>query len=481
MREESSSLPPRQPAEYLEVPLHWPRLLALPVLICTLGALVASYMVPKMYRSSTLILVESDKVPDSFVPKMTTENTKRRLFTLKQQILSRTRLERIIRELNPYPKDVAAGKSMSKIVESMRDAITIRTKGTDAFLVEYVHRDPVMAMRVANRLASLFIEEVTVSRTQQVEDAYDFIQKQVQEARTKLEANEEAVRVYKQKHLGTLPEQIGANLATLQRLQLEQQDLSDSIRAAEGRLDVMRKTLADQAQASGAATLDPRAELAKLRSQLATLRSRYTDRHPDVRALADRIARLEKRQATQGEAGAVEEDQDVENAPSVLTAKADLRNLVEKRDEVDQKIAAFQHRVEQTPRTEEQLALLTRDSKKLSENYLNLLGKKFEAERAEKLEARWKGENFKTLDPAGVPERPFFPSHRLFVAVGLALGLALGVGLTFAADLLDHSLKNVLELEATLSYPVLAIIPHVPRGRGRARGSIHRSEDAVQA
>jgi succinoglycan biosynthesis transport protein ExoP len=349
----------------------------------------------------------------------------------------------------------------------MRDAITIQVKGNDAFLVEYVNRDPTTAMRVANRLASLFTEESAQSRTEQVEDAYDFIRKQLDEARGQLEANEEAVRIYKERHLGTLPEQLGANLSTLQRLQLEQQSLNDTIRAAEGRIDLMQKTEADQARAAEAGTADPGAELEQLRSKLADLRSRYSELHPDVRALVKKIAELQRAQANTAATEPHREAAQPGDTPALQQARLDLGNLVAKRNEVDQKIAAFQARVEQTPRTEQELALLTRDSTVLRENYLGLLNKRFDAERAEKLERRWKGETFKTLDPAHFPEKPFSPNRLLYLVAGFLFGLVTGVGLAFAADFMDQSLRNVEELEATLSYPVLAIVTHVSEKKDR--------------
>ena len=65
----------------------------------------ASAVLPKMYRSSTFILVESEKVPDSVVPRMVAnERSERRMQTIKQEILSRTRLEQVIKDTNPYPE-----------------------------------------------------------------------------------------------------------------------------------------------------------------------------------------------------------------------------------------------------------------------------------------------------------------------------------------------------------------------------------------
>jgi polysaccharide chain length determinant protein (PEP-CTERM system associated) len=458
-------VPRREILDYLEVPLRRPRLVLIPVVLGVLGALGATFMVPKEYKSSTLILVESEKIPDSFMPKMTTETSKQRLFTLKQEILSRTRLETVIHELNPYPN--ARGRPLSKLVEDMRDAITVNVKGADAFLVEYVHRDPATAMAVANRLVTLFIEEATRARESQVEGAYDFIESQLVEARRQLEANEEALRIHKERHLGTLPEQLGANLSTLQRLQLEQQSLNDSIRAAEDRQNALQKTTTEQARAGDLAPgLDPSAEMAQLQGQLAALRARYTEEHPDVKALLGRIVRLEEALPPPPPKG-TDPPPDTHRSPLQQQSR-ELHVLKTKREELEGRIASFQARVEQTPKTEQELATLNRDSKNLRDNYQVLLNKKLEAQQAEKLEKRWKGEHFKTLDPAHLPERAFFPSRSLFLAGGLLLGLALGLGLAFSVEVLDHSLKNIAELEAVVPYPVLASIPHIP-SRGSAR------------
>ena len=72
--------------------------------------------------------------------------------------------------------------------------------------------------------------------------------------------------------------------------------------------------------------------------------------------------------------------------------------------------------VEKTPRTEQDLATLTRDYDKLKENYSALLSKQMEAQMAGRLEQRWKGDRFRMLDPASLPERPFFPKPLVVIA-----------------------------------------------------------------
>ena len=141
-----------------------------------------------------------------------------------------------------------------------------------------------------------------------------------------------------------------------------------------------------------------------------------------------------------------------------------------RRDNVEQRINDFQGRVELAPRTEQEMFTLNRDYNKLHENYLNLLNKKLDAQMAEKLEKRWKGENFRIIDTARLPERPVFPNRLLFAIGGLGLGLFIGLASSIGAELLDHSIKNIRELETVLPYPVLATVPHIPEPQPSARG-----------
>ncbi|RPI02995.1 MAG: hypothetical protein EHM71_14920, partial [Zetaproteobacteria bacterium] len=241
-RESPSPLGLRHPHEYLETPLRWPLFVVAPTLVVFVAAVALSFVLPKRYHSSTLILVESEKVPDSFVQKMATETMTRRMQTIRQEVLSRTRLERVVQDTDPYPAGPNGSRqSLSDRVEKMRASTTLQVKGTDAFLIEFVHTDPVKAAEVANRLAALFIEQTEGERARQASEGFQFIDSQLVQARKELDEKEAAVRKYKERNLGTLPEQTASNLATLQRLQLEQQTVAESLSAAQSRVALQRQ------------------------------------------------------------------------------------------------------------------------------------------------------------------------------------------------------------------------------------------------
>jgi polysaccharide chain length determinant protein (PEP-CTERM system associated) len=449
-----------------EAPLRRPWLVVVPLVLVLLGVVGASFLMAPRYRSSTLILVAPDQMPANFMPQISTERVTRRLQTLRQEIQSRTRLETVARDLDPY--GTLGKEPLISTIERMRGAVTVSVKGNDAFSIEFEHRDPRMAMLVADRLTTLFMEEVAGGRERQVSEAYQFIESQMQSAREQLEQKEAALREFKEQHMGQLPEQVQANLATLQRLQLEQQTIVDSLRKATD-AQLLLESGGPAAATAAAGGSPPTDSLAVLRAQLAQLRSRYTDQHPDVKALLSRIVALEAASYAGAEADQLPVDPVAAAAHQRLQqARQEVTVLRERLADVDRRIGAFQARVEAAPRREQEIVSLTRDYQKLSENYTQLLAKKLDAEMAARLEQRSKGQQFRMIDPAYLPVHPSFPNRGLFALAGALAGLLLGIGLAVLADYLDPTLKEADEAATALRLPVLAVVPYIrPREQER--------------
>lgn len=452
--------------EYLEVPLRRPLFVIVPMVLAVAGAIAAGFLLPERYRSSTLILVESEKVPEAFVGKTGSETMSRRLQTIQQEVLSRTRLERVLSELDPY-RGPATSQPVSVQVERMRASIRIQTKGDDAFTIQYEHTDPKMAQRVADRLAAIFIGESERDRERQAVEGVEFIDSQLLQARESLEQKEEALRRFKEGRIGSLPEQLQTNLATLQRLQMERQTVEESLRAAQARVDLLRQSLQQESRTATVGADDPAAQLPQLRSQLAMLRTRYTDEHPDVLALRRRIEDLEKTQRT---AAPVFDPDGTSPRAQLARAEPEVESLKTRRSRIEGDMARLQAQVDSAPHTEQQLATLTRDYTQIRENYEALLKKQMEAQMAEHLERRWRGARFRVLDPAHLPDEPFYPDRVLLGLLGLFGGLGLGLMAAFAGEYLDHSVKNTEDLETLLPQPILASLPFIREGAA-SRGS----------
>jgi polysaccharide biosynthesis transport protein len=386
---------------YLEIPKRRPWHIVIPCLTMAIAGLGLSFLATKMYRTSTMILIEAEKVPESIVQQRAEDPNRPRILTIRQEILSRTRIESVMKDLNPYP-EAMGHEPLTSIVETLRRAADVSVKGTEAFTIDFVHSDPKMAMLVANRLASSFIDETVASREAQVVGAAEFLDVQLGEARKQLEAKELEVRHFKERHIGQLPEQTPANLATLERLQLDRQSIEASLSAARQRELMLQRTSFDVgvSPTTGAVTLDPGRDLNKAREELAALRTRYTDEHPDVRALHARIAKLERDDAQSRQVTSPPTTPTFSNRAELEKVRTEIRQLEGRKSNVEQQMGVFQGRVEQAPRSEQEIQILTRDLGKLNENYSQLLTKRLDAQMRQRMEKRWRGERFRILDPA---------------------------------------------------------------------------------
>src|SRR5271154_4254677 len=195
-----------------------------------------SWLIPSTYRSGTLILVEQPSVPEKYVVSNIDTDIQHQLDSITQQILSRTRLLRIIDSLGLYAQE-RKHKSSEDLVAKMTKDIDIELSHGDdrklsAFNIYYANRDPKMAQAATAELANLFITENLEQRQERSENTTKFLEDQLDQARTKLEAQEAKLRAFKDQHLGELPTQTQSNLQILTGLQSQVQANQDSLNRA---------------------------------------------------------------------------------------------------------------------------------------------------------------------------------------------------------------------------------------------------------
>lgn len=462
-------------------------LIAIPALLLAAGGAFGVRQLPNTYRAETLILVVPQRVPESYVRSTVTARIEDRLHSISQQILSRTRLEQIVQDFNLYPKERAQRQLMEDIVERMRTRdIGIGIVKGDAFRVSYAADDPRTAMRVTERLASLFIDESLRDREVLAEGTNQFLATQLDEARRQLVLNEKKLEEYQALHNGELPSQMAANLQGLHNAEMALQSIGESLNRDRERRLLLERSVADiiaapaDATAPGAAA--PPSDMAKTladelklaEQSLLAVELKLKPEHPDVRRLRRNVEELKKRVEAQQLEGTITTKSsapvaiDYARRKRLTDAKTELENLDR---QLEAKIAEegrlrgilgmYQARIEATPAREAELAALTRDYDTLQQSYRGLLQKKEESQISANLERRQIGEQFKILDPARVPERPASPDRpRLYLIVVLA---ALGIGLALAAtaEYFDRSLRSEADVRAALNLMVLATVPYM--------------------
>jgi len=459
----------------------------------------ASWVLPPRYESSTLILVEQPTMPKDYVTPNVNDDLQARMQSITQQILSRTRLLRIINAMNlyagggrkpPTPDDKVDHMRKDieiELVKNARDTIT-------AFNVSYTSRDPRLAQQVTSELTNLFINENLEVRQQESEDTTKFLEAQLESARKTLADQEDKIREFKGQHVGELPTQVGSNLQILAGLQSQLQTEEDALNTAKQQR-VYLETLVNQYRSlqgspkgegggalQGLPAVD--AELDKLRAQLADLSSHYTDRHPDVRKVKEQIAKTEKIRDQlvadlKAKASAPQADPNAANAtpdaaemrdPSspmvqlqgqLQANRVEIANREHSVADLKTKVVDYQARLNQEPVREQQLSDLTRGYDQSKANYDELLKKKNGSAMATSMELLQQGERFSIIDPPSLPLKPIFPNRLKFCGIGLGVGLALGALVAGAFEMMDDRIYDQKELQKLLPVAVISEIPAI--------------------
>jgi polysaccharide chain length determinant protein (PEP-CTERM system associated) len=476
------------PEDVLRVGVRYKWLLIVPLVVVTGGTLVALRYVPDLYRSETLILVIPQRVPETYVRSTVTNRIEDRLNSISQQILSRTRLEAIIDELDLYAED-RKKLPMEDIVAHMRENIDADPVRGDAFRVSYVAKEPAVAQKVTERLASLFIEENLRDRSVLADGTSTFLDSQLDEARMRLVEHEKRLEAYRLRYAGELPSQAQSNLQALQTLQVQLQGVSDSLARDRDRRLLIQRQLDDaerrnaeagagSSAAAVSAVSDDSTEgqaaqqLANAKGQLEAMEMRLKPEHPDIIRAKRLIADLEVKAESERQAGltsghrarpqlSAAERRSAELKEELASVVKDIGGKEARLFELEADIARYRGHLTAIPTRESEMTELMRDYDTLYRVYTDLLAKRENSRVAANLERRQIGEQFRVLDPAQRPEVPFYPNRTRYTGMGALAGLGLGAGLVILLEMRDRSFRREEDIVMALRLPVLACIPRM--------------------
>ena len=428
-------------------------------------------MLPDVFTSTTLIMVEPQDVPESYVRATMTERLEKRLQQMSQEVLSRTRLEGIINDFGLYADLRKQHFPVEQLVEMMRRKVNVQVYAeNNAFRISYEGSDPAIVQQVTARLAGHYIDENLRIREEHVTGTTEFMESELEKAKRQLEDQESQIQGFKQKYMGELPEQREANMRALEGSRIQLQTISTALSAAMERKLLLDKQAAEarsvRSVRTGAdgqpAAESPSARLRQLEAQLIDLKGRYTREHPDVIQTESQIARLRAEMGAPDDSGAQTMDPLVppELARAVLQAQIEITRLKDDEERVKKGIEMYQGRVENAFVREQELQGLTRDYEVTHRKYQTLLDKKLEAQLSQSLERRQKAERFRVLDPASRPQAPTRPNRQALMVGGAGASLGLALFLPILLWQLDSSFHLPEECAAS-GLPVLGVISRV--------------------
>jgi polysaccharide chain length determinant protein (PEP-CTERM system associated) len=475
------------PTDVVRILRHHKWLVLSPLVIGLAAGIVAFRLIPERYRSETLIMVVPQRIPDTYVKSTITSSIEDRLTSINDQILSRSRLERIVNDFDLY-KEARATGVMEDVVQRMREEITTTIDGKESmsFRVSYIARDPKIAQKVTERLASLYIEENMRDRASLAENTNQFLQAQLEDAKRRLVEHEKKLEEYRRAHAGQLPSQLQTNLQAIQNAHLQLQSVSESMNRARERRLLLERQLADvqtlptslmqpigAVPAEAPATAAQQLEAAEARLELLLLR--YTADHPDVKTTRRTVAELQAKVKQEEKQPPAESKTNASaTSPAEALRQKRVRDLQADIEIIDrqlassaveesrlkQAIADYQAKVDVVPSRESDLVELMRDYETLQKTYSSLLTKHEDAKLAANLERRQIGEQFRVLDPASLPERPYNQKQRILALAGGCIGgLVAGLVLIGLIEYKDSSFRNEEDVFRVLTLPVLALVP----------------------
>jgi succinoglycan biosynthesis transport protein ExoP len=465
------------------------------VVLSSLGLFIASTVVAQrlhnVYRAETTVLVDSSQVPYNYVTPVVNTDISARLSTLQQQVLSPTRLKRLVEAEGLYP-DPSGVKSEDDVIHSVQSAITFELVSPGggkmgAFRIGYSSRQKNEVARIANHLAGMFIEENLKAREEQTSGTAQFLEDQLQETKRELDQTDSQLRAIKSRNIFDLPESKPYHMEALASLRGQIQNIHDKINQDQRDKGILQSMLLSGGPAP---TVDVDAntggfspdqiQMQKLEARLAELRTRYGPAHPEIRSTQGEIDRLRKKLAAASQdssASAANQKpaiQPEKSSPRNPVLQAQIEKLDEEIKEQSSLLPPIQERMDfhtaklaEEPVFEQRISRLQQDYESLKRQYSTLQDKKQAAEMSYALEIRQKAERFVVLDAAQTPLKPAAPNRPLISIAGLLVGLVAGVVLATGVEMADETVRSENEAARLLGKPTLGVIPRLISNRER--------------
>ncbi len=467
----------------------------IPFVLLAPVAVAVALLLPAVWQSQAIILIEQPDIPPQLVSSTVTSFADQRVQIIKQKVTATDVLVGVMDKFDLY-REQRQTKPISLVVEEMREAISVEfisanvtdprggrpQKATIAFSIAFDYEDPRSAQRVANEFVSLFLSENVRTRQRQAEQAASFLAQEVVVLEKQIAGIEEKISTLRKEYDGSLPEQKTYNVEKLDRANLSLRDVDRQVFKLQDTKSFLETQLAQTNpygtyQLNETVVLSPVDRLKALRSQVVTLTTQYTEKHPDVVRLKQEIAELEKRIGPSGQSAAgVPAFQQRPDNPLYLQIESqinaldvELANLSRERDFLSSEIAEIEERLQRTPLVELEYTALLRSLDAANHDYQSVKQRQLTAQLGESLEEERRSERFSVVEPPTLPAEPVKPKRLLILIGGLILAIGTGFGVGILAEIIDPALHGPRQVAAVTGAEPLVVVPFIRTRRDRRR------------
>ena len=484
--------------DYLAIVRRRLKVVLIPLLMAPLAGYLVSHAFPPKYTSTSVVAVESQKVPDSMVQSVITADFTQRIANIQTRMMDANRLRPMLDRLGYKPQE------QGKLIEEIRNNMTVEPIITDlsaaaalsktssgtkkkpstgaavpGVTVNFTSSNAREAQQICDELTSLLVTENLQYRIDRVKGTTEFLDRQVEDAKRSLDEQESKLAAFKQKYSGQLPTDQDSNVKMLMSLNSQLDATTQTLGRAQQDKTYTEGILAQQIAAwkASQSSTNPQTleqQLTTLQAQLLQLQARYTPDHPDVIKTKADIAAVQKKLDEVNAAAGKAPDASTPEKASV-TEPAEIRQLrlqIHQYEQViaqataDQKklqsaIDLYRSRANVSPGVEGEYDQLQRDRDNAQKVYLDLLSKKSTSEVSQNMENQQQGEQMIVSQPAAAPTSPSFPNRLYFAGGGLGAGLALGIGLALWLEVRDKAIRTEKDAAAAMDLPLLVSVPWV--------------------
>ena len=458
--------------EYFNIIMRRKWMLLLLVLVFILASFIISLYLPRVYQTSILLMVKEDEGMNNLfneqlsISGIGSQNNK--VATYTEIINSRRILNLVIKELdlrNEETNELISTNSLS-------NKISISGGGqTNLMRLTVNYWNPKLAKEIANTLVEKFKQENRQMNQSALIGANQFIKGQLLEVEKKLKKTENNLLDYKETEGGILPQKQGeVILDNLTELEFAQAKTRIELEQSKASLEEVERQLSQQAKeiiSTRTITDNPlvqeyRKQLAKLEIELAGMEKSYTNQHPKIIEVKEKIREIKTR--LKNSVHEVISSKTKINNPFYNQAKKKLIELNTKVITINAKLNSYQEQIKKVenklnnlPEKELKLARLKRELAVAESVYTMLRERKEEIQ----IQKAMKTSDLVIVDPAIIKENPIKPNVKLNLVIAIMLAIFLGVGIMFVLEFLDNSIKNEKEVEKITNSPVLGVIPHM--------------------
>ncbi|MBQ5940880.1 MULTISPECIES: XrtA system polysaccharide chain length determinant [unclassified Massilia] len=441
--------------------------------VVALAGWAVVFKLPNQYEVSSRVYVDTQSILKPLLSNMTTvPNLDQQVLFMRRTLISRPNVERVMRmvDLDVKARD---SKEQEKMVDDMISRIKIAgTERDDIYTITYTAPSAKEGKDVVQAFLTIFVEGSFGGKKQDSEKAVQFIDDQIKSYEEKLATAENTLKEFKIKNVGMLPREgadfgsrmIAANEALSQaRLELAE--------AEQGR-NAIRRQISGGSGAKGGASpslpyVDPALEerIATVTKTLDSLRTQFTEQHPDIVANRRLLEQLQARKEEQAKNRKPSADPGASYSPmlqqlTVALSEADARvaSLQARVAEYSARVAQLRNQSAQAPEVEAQLAQLNRDYEVNRENYQKLVERRESAKLSGDLSSATDMLTFRVIEPPTAPPVPSGPNRlRLFSAVFVA-ALAAGLAGAFLMSQLRPTFLSHAALREVTGVPILGSI-----------------------